>query len=212
MPSAESLYSSAETAWKSDRKEAREKPIAEFLRHYPNHDKSGQVQAWADQYDLETLDKQMHNRRGNVALKFTPGPEETTFNQALNLEKEGNLAEAAKLWESLIAKKANADPEMHAWGLLGEHYLKDHRESAKLYERLNAKLRADKDAKSSNPFEQCALDAVRAERAGNSADAASKWTELAKMPDVPRAWELLAFKQQREMNHKKDDGKREQGK
>ncbi len=130
----------------------------------------------------------------------------------LDLEKEGNLAEAAKLWEGLSAKKSSADPEMHSWGLLGEHYLKDHRESAKLYEQLNAKLRADKDAKSSDPFEQDALDALRTELAGNSAAAASKWAELAKKPDVPCAWQLLAFKQQREMSRKKDDGKAEQGK
>jgi eukaryotic-like serine/threonine-protein kinase len=211
VPSAESLYSNAETMWKSDRKVARENPIADFLRYYPNHDKAGQVQAWADQYDFETLEKQMHNRRSS-ALKFTPSAEETTFNRALDLEKEGHLAEAAKLWESLSAKKSSADPDMHAWGLLGEHYLKDHRESAKLYEQLNAKLRADKDAKSSDPFEHDALDALRTELAGNSTDAASKWSELAKKPDVPRAWQLLAFKQQREKSRKKDDGKGEHGK
>ena len=52
-----------------------------FLKHYPSHEKASRVQQLADRFDLETLEKQMHNRR-NSLLRFDKGPEELAFNRA----------------------------------------------------------------------------------------------------------------------------------
>src|SRR6516164_3044085 len=74
-PSAESLYSQAETLMKTDSKAAREGPVAAFLETYPKHEKVDQVQKWADQYDFEMRDKQMNNRR-NSRLRLEQEEEE----------------------------------------------------------------------------------------------------------------------------------------
>ena len=120
-PGADSLYSQAQTLKASDKKAAREGPIADFLRYHPTHPKAGEIQAWADDIDFDTLDKQMHNRR-NSPLKFTTTSEEETFRKALTEEDDGKLSEAAKHWGELQKKMGNADPDMHAWGLVGERY------------------------------------------------------------------------------------------
>jgi eukaryotic-like serine/threonine-protein kinase len=161
VESADTLYAQAETLMGSpseaSRKEARDGPLALFLRHYPSHEKIGQIQKWADQYDFETLDRQMHNRRAS-ALKFTPGPEEEEFRKALDEEDQGKLGAAAMRWHALSKKKGNADPDLHAWGLLGERYLK----ALEDVETLNTQLLKRKDEKGTGDFEPIALAAVRA--------------------------------------------------
>ncbi len=183
VPDAEALYSSAETTLRSDKAKAREGPIADFLRYYPGHAKSGQVKAWADQIDFELLEKQMYIRR-NGALKLPPTAEEITFNKALDFEKEGKLPEAAALWEELSAKKGNADAESHVWGVLGERYAKDHRDADALLARLKIKAVA-KDAKGEDKFEQASLEALQSENDQQFAQAKNRWDDLTKMPDAP---------------------------
>src|SRR5262249_43760628 len=122
-PGPETLYGQAETLLKSEPREAREGPIALFLATYPQHEKASQVRKWADQYDFEARDRQMHSRRNR---KFSPdGPEEKLANEALDDEKIGRLADAARRWKELGAKKGNGDPDLHAWGLVGEHYAQE---------------------------------------------------------------------------------------
>src|SRR6202022_660240 len=99
-PSAESLYSQAEKLMKTDSKEAREGPVAAFLQIYPTHEKVDQVQKWADQYDFEMRDRQMHNRR-NSRLNLEPEEEEKLALAALKEEDEGKLGDAAKHWKAL---------------------------------------------------------------------------------------------------------------
>jgi serine/threonine-protein kinase len=209
-PSAETLYSSAETMLKSDSKAAREGPIADFLRYHYGHAKIGQVQAWADKIDFETLEKQMYNRR-NSALKFTPSAEEAVFNKALDDEKFGRMADAKSSWEGLAAKKGNADSELHAWGLLGERYAKHHDEADAIHQRLILKA-ADKDAKGSDIVERTGLDAVRNEQQKKYPEARKQWENLAKTPDLTRPWLLLALKQIHALDGKNDESTQEEKK
>jgi serine/threonine-protein kinase len=202
-PSAESLLAKVEALARGGSEDDR-KDADDFLRYYPTHEKAAHVRQLADKYDFETLEKQMLNRR-NSPLKFQRSDEESAFNKALDNEKDGMMPEAVKLWEGLSAKKALADAEMHAWGLVGEHYLKDHKAADKIYKQLDAKVKSDKDAKSLDGKEQIGLDAVRFEEAKQYSDAKGKWDGLAKKDDIPRSWQLLALKQAREMNGKKNE-------
>lgn len=196
-PGAESLYAQAQSMMATDKKAAREGPIADFLRYHPTDEKFAKVQRWADDIDFETLEKQMHNRRVSP-LKFNTTPEEDAFRKALGDEDDGKLQDAAKAWEALSKKKGNKDADMHAWGLLGERYLQDIRKVDADYREL--KLKAATNSDGADEFEKIALEACRAERVQTAKLATAKWEELkqAAKNESPRRWYLLATKRARE--------------
>jgi hypothetical protein len=224
-PDAETLYGSAETMLKSDGKAAREGPIADFLRYYPKHDKAGQVQAWADQYDFELCERQMLKRYRNDT-RFNPedkDEEQLARNALKDEEKDGNLAAAAKRWEELSKKKGNADPNLHAWGLVGERYLQDIDSEEVLVKGLKAKGakepgpdfdkleklawdalgeelkcgRKQKQAKKWEAIDEEQAKKARVEAAAHAAQAKAKWEELKSVADLRsenRRWHLVAVK------------------
>ena len=110
------------------------------------------------------------------------------------------MADAIKIWQGLALKKASTERDTHAWGLLGERYLQDHKDADALYDELRKK--ADGKAKSSDPIEEIGMDAVWLENGENYAAAKAKWEELSKKPDLPRRWLLLGRKQAATMNGK----------
>jgi eukaryotic-like serine/threonine-protein kinase len=192
-PSAESLYSEAQTLKASDPKAAREGPIADFLRYHPNDEKIGAVRSWADDIDFDTLDKQMHNRR-NSPLKFATTPEEDLFRKALKDEDEGKFKEAADAWAELSKKKTAPGPDMRAWGLIGERYLQQLNGLDAFYQSLQRKVK--ENAKPGDDREKDALDAVRAEMEKKSA-ARTKWDELKRSTERSienHHWHVLAAK------------------
>ncbi len=223
-PGADSLYSRAETLMKSsaeaDRKEAREGPIADFLRHYPQHDKAAQVQAWADQFDFETLDRQMHNRR-NSRFKLQAEDEEKVFNAAIDAEDLGQIADAAKQWKELSAKKGNADANLHAWGLVGERYGQELQKVEDRYIDLRRRIMLERTTSErsvpNDKLDETALKAVRDEIAGEKAeskddakklynDARDRWEDLRKTAETQaerRPWFLLAAKRHYELREKR---------
>jgi len=208
-PSAESLYSQAETLMKTDSKAAREGPVAAFLETYPKHEKVDQVQKWADQYDFEMRDKQMNNRR-NSRLRLEPEEEEKVALAALDDEDQGKIDDAAKRWKDLSTKKGNADPNIHAWGLVGERYAQELQKVENRYTELKQRVLLDrsndkKETNGSDELEQLALDAVHAEIAKEFAKAARKWDDLKRMAAASsdrRPWYLLAAKGYHEMRKK----------
>ena len=205
-PSAESLYFQAETLLKTDSKAAREGPIALFLQSYPKDEKAAQVQKWADQIDFETLDRQMHNRRNKFKAD---SKEEELARLALDDEDFGKLGDALKLWKTLSAKKGNANPELHAWGLVGERYGQELQKVPERHEAIEKRVKRDladkKEIKASDEFEQIAAEAVQAEIAADYAKAARKWDELKKSTEGSadrRPWFLLAASRLREASKK----------
>ena len=131
----------------------------------------------------------------------------------------GHVAEAAEDWEKLSKKRGNADPEIHAWGLVGAHYLQELRNVDEMYVKLNQKIgverawpdRPEKKAVSSDPLEQLAIDAVREERNGEAAKdksdikkhltlARSEWEDLKGKNELPRRWFLLSAKRVRDLS------------
>ena len=205
VPSAETYVARATAALEStdfsERKEGRA-AIDEYLEHYPEHAQAGQMRQWADQYDLAELDKQMRNRRRNFAAD---GPGEKLARQALDNEDIGNLDDAAQEWRHLAKFKAKTG-EDHAWGLVGEKYLK---ELAAVEQELNKLQRIVAKEKSSGKKltltskpEGLALDAVRM---GEDNQAVTAWNDLkTRFKDDPanRLWYLLAAQQQRELSEK----------
>jgi hypothetical protein len=177
-PSADALFAEAKTAMASPgdktRKEARDGPIAAFLRYYPKHDKTAAVQSWADQVDFEILDKQMHNRRSR-SMTIRPDDkdraEEQSARDALDDEDNGKLPEAFKRWEEMSKKMGNPDADFHTWGLVGERYMQSLQKVDAEYQQLAAKIK--NEAKPANDFEKTALEARHEElkRQGHLADA-----------------------------------------
>jgi serine/threonine protein kinase len=220
-PGAESLYSQAETLLKTDKQAAREGPVASFLQSYPKHEKAPQVQAWADQYDFEMRDRQMHNRRDSRLRLNVEEEEEKLALAALDEEDKGKLDAAAKHWKELSAKKGNADANLHAWGLVGERYERELQKVEERYTDLRKRVlleRASKiEAKASDDLEKSALDSVRDEIAGERADtpenakehftlAKERWDVLQKSAEAPaerRPWYLLAAKRKYELLQKR---------
>jgi len=210
--SAESLYAEAESLLKTDAKAARDGPIALFLQHYPEHEKVGQVRTWADQFDLDMRDRQMHNRRKKFKAEET---EEQLARDALDDEDMGRLSEASKRWKELAAKKGNANADMHAWGLVGERYAKELQKIEDNYQDL--RKRAGPEAKSDDKLEQFALMAVRYELDAEKAtmpEQAEKllnqskgaWDDLRTSSENDtdrRGWHLLALKRLREIRESK---------
>jgi eukaryotic-like serine/threonine-protein kinase len=206
-PSAESLYADAEAKLKTDRKIARQEPIALFLQDYPQHEKAPQVQKWADDYDFEERDNQMHNRR---RLKFAAEEEEEKLAQlALDDEDKGKLADAAQKWKELSKRKGSAKANLHAWGLVGERYAQELQKVEDRHVALEKQLKLDvafsKTTKGSDEWEQMALDAVKEELAGDFTKASRHWDELKKNTEAStdlRPWYLLAVGQLRQLSKK----------
>jgi len=206
-PDAEALYSRAADMRTTDPKDAREGPMADFLRYYPTHEKSGQIKAWADQYDFELLERQMINRR-NKSFK-ADGVEEILWREALDDEDAGKFAEAAKNWDELAKRKGNTNPETHAWGLIGTRYSADLKTIDADYDKL--KVWIGLNTEPSDEFEKLALQARRLELNRDDADpvkapellkqARDKWDELkqASKSASPRRWYLLASKRLKEL-------------
>ncbi len=157
--------------------------------------------------DRDVLEKQMLNRRN---AKFTAESEpEKDFRLALDNEELGKLELAARLWVNLQKLKADRDAEQHAWGLIGEKYLKDLQAVDQYYNRLKDLLRSEEivnqKAKSESRFEEMALQGVRAEKAEQWAKARDEWELLARSTEAEleqRPWHLLAIRQARELKNK----------
>jgi hypothetical protein len=224
-PSAESLYARVAAVMKSenadDRKAAREGPVADFLRYYPTHEKTALVQAFADQYDFELLDGQMHRRRNKGwKVEGKDAAEEQSARDALGEEDIGKLPDALKRWTELSKKKGNADPDFHAWGLVGERYGKKLQEVVDRHGQLRTKIYTERlsgkpaVADHDNANEKIALHAVRAEVAAEKTKAPDdpepllkkareQWDELKKATDKDdpqqRYWHLLAAWRYREL-------------
>ncbi len=211
--SAESLYQQAATMRQSDPKAAREGPISDFLRHYPAHEKAGEVRGWADQFDFELLEHQMLNRRSkNFKVVGKDAAEEQLARDALDDEEAGKLTEAAKAWANLNTRKSEADAELRTWGLVGERYAERLKNVQTLYRELR-----EKTGKGDSEPERLALDAVRSELAAEKAKVAdeaeklrtrsrTQWEELKKSAEATgenRRWHVLAAWRWRELREAK---------
>src|SRR5262249_32451521 len=114
-PSAETLYREAERLMASPDpeqwKQAREKPIQEYLTRYGQTagERTEKVRAWADRLDAdraeEIVDRHLHHKvtGKGFAVAARNKAEEVAF-AAAEAEVEGEAARAEKLWKDVLQK------------------------------------------------------------------------------------------------------------
>jgi serine/threonine-protein kinase len=202
-PAAAALYAQAHRLMKTDdydsRVAAREGPIQQFLRYYPERDDEPAVamRQWADQVDLEVRERQLRNMR-----RFEMVPEEKEWRVALRAdadEDKGELTSARELWQTLLPLREQpiAD-DLHVFGVLAEKRLADLDAAGTLEHALQAQVeqarRGGKAEKGSNDPREPALQAVHYELFGDNARALRGWKRLKDNypPEgAPRVWALL---------------------
>jgi serine/threonine-protein kinase len=169
-PSSESLHAQArELLANNEAKEAREGPIAAFLRYYPDRDDKNarDIRRWADEVDLAQREEQMRKRRD--AGWATSGDDKEAEDQArlaLAAEERDDLPAAEQAWKKVLPWKDKENRDLRAWGLVAE---KHHNEIAAAlaeyykayraidYEKLGTRYEA------TTPVSKKAAEAVRAE-------------------------------------------------
>ena len=106
-PSAKSLIASAEKLiLANSRDEAREGPIADYLKYYPdlNDDGAKKIKALADEIDVEQCEALLRQYLKITAKNFKFGVQEEVEGkafEAISLETEGKFEDADKAWGAL---------------------------------------------------------------------------------------------------------------
>lgn len=106
-PSAKSLIASAEKLIKANsRDEAREGPIADYLKYYSDLNDEGakKIKALADEIDVEQCEAQLRQYLKITAKNFKFGVQDEVEGkafEAISLETEGKFDEADKAWAAL---------------------------------------------------------------------------------------------------------------
>jgi serine/threonine protein kinase len=106
-PSAKSLIASAEKLVKANsRDEARDGPIADYLKYYPDLNDEGakKIKSLADEIDVEQCEALLRQYLKITAKNFKFGVQEEVEGkafEAISLETEGKFDEADKAWAAL---------------------------------------------------------------------------------------------------------------
>lgn len=106
-PSAKSLIASAEKLIKANsRDEARDGPIADYLKYYPDLNDEGakKIKSLADEIDVEQCEALLRQYLKITAKNFKFGVQEEVEGkafEAISLETEGKFDEADKAWAAL---------------------------------------------------------------------------------------------------------------
>ena len=106
-PSAKSLIASAEKLIKTNsRDEAREGPIADYLKYYPDLNDEGakKIKSLADEIDVEQCEALLRQYLKITAKNFKFGVQEEVEGkafEAISLETEGKFEDADKAWGAL---------------------------------------------------------------------------------------------------------------
>lgn len=109
-PSAKSLIASAEKLIKANsRDEAREGPIAAYLKYYPDLNDEGakKIRSLADEIDVEQCEALLRQYLKITAKNFKFGVQEEVEGkafEAISLETEGKFDEADKAWAAIAEK------------------------------------------------------------------------------------------------------------
>jgi len=109
-PSAKSLIASAEKLIKTNsRDDAREGPIADYLKYYPDLNDEGakKIKSLADEIDVEQCEALLRQYLKITAKNFKFGVQDEVEGkafEAISLETEGKFDEADKAWAAITEK------------------------------------------------------------------------------------------------------------
>jgi serine/threonine-protein kinase len=216
-PPPQVLYLQAKPLMESNDAEqwakAREGPVRDFLRYYPdlNDAQAVEMRAWADKADLDQKERQLTNR---LRLKLTPeGEAEALAHRATHYEDEGELDLARDRWRALEKFKEASDPEQRPWGLLGSKRLRDLRDADQRARQLRSQINSSRSELKSlhtatDPERQAAL-AIHAEMFGDDPMALDQWQRLKetyRTDPAQRTWVLIAGSKIRELRPKAHRG------
>jgi serine/threonine-protein kinase len=189
-----------------DADKARDGPIKDYLRYYPDRDDAQAVKMrdWADEIDAARKERQLRNRlRMNLSAD---GEDEAAARVALRAEESGDLAAAREQWQALAKHKETLDEARRPWGLLAANRLRTLDEVDQLEARLRSRLQANQTGTAKNKAvsdtERLALLATRGEKMEDFTLARDAWRDLHdryQKETEQRAWFLLAAKKVREL-------------
>jgi serine/threonine-protein kinase len=211
-PSPEVLFADAQAIMKADvldeKVEARkEGSIARFLRYYPEHEKAGQVKAWADQIDREKVEHDVLHRLRNDINRGVDADEERA-REAIKQEESGKFATARTAWEGFKKYNGSKEPEQNGYALLAAERLKLLKDVENEDARLAAHITKQGPLpafKASSEYEEKAAGALKAELRdpADPAKGLEAWkefqNELKRDDPTQRLWFLLAAKHIREL-------------
>jgi eukaryotic-like serine/threonine-protein kinase len=218
-PSADTLFTQASKAKDAEtldeRLKARNGPIADFLRYYPDHPKAAEVRAWVDEIDRDKAEKDLVDRFRDE--KTSLDPDELEIRKAIKHEEEGKFEEARKIWEKFPKFKGAADPDKNGYALVAEDRLKTLDWVKSEDDRLWANVKKAgplRDFKPSGEQEQGAAKAYQAEL-NDLAEGRAAWEkfqgELKRDDRKDRPWYLLAAKHLHDLPPAPKSEKKEKG-
>jgi hypothetical protein len=200
VPGPETLYDRAAELMRTTDlvkwREARDGPLAAYLRHYGDRAdaQAQQMRKWADEVDLRETEEAMYNRRRR-GFNVDDPPYNTAVG-ALDDEDRGNLAQARDEWQSL--KKYQSDPERRGWALVAEKHLNELNLVGPKVTELSVLIRGEDPKRRYKPEAQeyePVVEALRAEIHNDEARAQKIWQELKDQidrTDARRWYNLLA--------------------
>ena len=219
-PSAESLLERIEATRDP---EARERIVAEYLKHYAGRDdeRTRQVKDLDRELKVSHRARVLLNRHGSSRFQAIPLEDDDpdAYHRsmaALTAENAGDLAAARAAWAELVEKYASDPSEAKAlWGWHAQKKLNDlaaeERELGKLAKRLHEEFRLeDRDVRFEREMDQRVADAVRLEQLGDFSLAHDRWRQIAerlKPSQDTRAAYVLAQARVRDLDSKKDQPK-----
>jgi tRNA A-37 threonylcarbamoyl transferase component Bud32 len=210
-PSADKLYKQAQAKMHSasfdERREARDGPVALFLRYYgnANDDRAREIRDWAAEMDLTLKWSGLLSRRG----KFGPEDEaEQQARDALEQEERGELARAEELWQQVAKHKGDAE-DTYGLAVLADRCLQQVRsvpeKEKSLRDAMTKARNLEGRFKPANEAQRLASNALAGEELKDVALAYDRWAELKTKygKDLDHhSWTLLASKKVRELKPK----------
>jgi eukaryotic-like serine/threonine-protein kinase len=213
-PSADILFRKIEEAVKSGdldtMREARRGPIKDYLYHYGNTDDelTAQVRAWAEDIDIRALESTRLKRRNLAALDKA----EPVFRTALEREEAGELSDARKSWQELMAFEDPECDEINTYHLLAQRKIQAVDQAVvkeKELDELAKQMRgAENQVDADDQLENLATDALRYELFGDWDRAKLRWAQLRTTTEKrseKHAWTLVAYKRRQPLKDKKLD-------
>ncbi|NBR07271.1 MAG: serine/threonine protein kinase [Planctomycetes bacterium] len=179
-PSAKSLIVSANKLIKANsRDEAREGPIADFLKYYPdlNDEESKKIKALADEIDVEQCEALLRQYLKITAKNFKFGVQEEVEGkafEAISLETEGKFDDADKAWAAI------AQNYKGRWVVLANNRRKLFASQQKFEEIWNDYIRAIRDSGNTPDMPESLVPtflAFRTEFLGDNALAIARYKE-----------------------------------
>ncbi len=205
-PSAEKLYRAAEAAVSAKNGDVLD-ATARYLKYYGSRDDepTQQVRAWDREYRVARRETQLLNRIYSKRGQLKPEDDaQKLAYEAIKLENEGDVEEAARAWKKLEANTKDApdvDTAVYAW--LAQQKLADlaalparEKKLGEAVRRIHALIPADAPDDASR-VERACVEALRLELFGDLPAARDRWQQITDEGDtlkdpVERPWGVLA--------------------